>query len=73
MFNWIYIYSFIPISGCVGKATSTLLFLGAHDAVTQPCFYCYYPKSSREGLHMKNVTVMLLFRYISRKTIQINF
>jgi hypothetical protein len=33
MFNFIYIYSFIPMSGCVGIGPSALLFLGASDAV----------------------------------------
>ena len=34
MFNCIYIYSFIPMSGCEGMGPSALLFLWAHDAVT---------------------------------------
>jgi hypothetical protein len=33
MFNCIYIYSFIPMSGCVGMGPSALLFPGARDAV----------------------------------------
>jgi hypothetical protein len=33
MFNGIYIYSFIPMSGCVGMGPSGLLFRGACDAV----------------------------------------
>ena len=52
MFNFIYIYSFIPMSGCVGIGPSALLFPGARDAVETDCFYCYYPKSSRQGLRM---------------------
>ena len=32
MFSFIYIYSFIPMSGCVGIGHSTLLFPGARDA-----------------------------------------
>ena len=40
------------MSGCVGMGSSALLFLGARDAVKTVCFYCYYPKSSTEGLHM---------------------
>jgi hypothetical protein len=34
MFNFIYIYSFIPMSGCVGMGPSALLFPRARDAVT---------------------------------------
>ena len=45
-------YSFIPMSGCVGMGPSALLFPGVRDAVKMFCFYCYYPKSSREDLHM---------------------
>jgi hypothetical protein len=33
MFNFIYIYSFICMSGCVGMGRSALLFPGARDAV----------------------------------------
>jgi hypothetical protein len=33
MFNFLYIYSFIPMSGCVGMGRSALLFPGARDAV----------------------------------------
>ena len=33
MFNFIYIYSFIPMSGCVGMSPNALLSLGACDAV----------------------------------------
>jgi hypothetical protein len=33
MFNCIYIYSFIPMNGCVGMGRSALLFPGARDAV----------------------------------------
>ena len=33
MFNFIYIYSFVPMSGCVGIGPSALLFPGARDAV----------------------------------------
>ena len=33
MFNFIYIYSFIPMSGCVCIGPSALLFPGARDAV----------------------------------------
>ena len=33
MFNFIYIYSFIPMSGCVGMDPSALLYPGARDAV----------------------------------------
>ena len=33
MFNFIYIYSFIPISGYVGMGPSALLCPGARDAV----------------------------------------
>ena len=33
MFNFIYIYSFIPMSGCVCMGPSALLFPGARDAV----------------------------------------
>ena len=33
MFNYIYIYSFIPMSGCVGMDPSALLCPGARDAV----------------------------------------
>ena len=32
MFNFVYIYSFIPMSGCVGMGPSALLFPGARDA-----------------------------------------
>ena len=32
MFNFIYIYSFIPMSGCVGICRCALLFPGARDA-----------------------------------------
>ena len=52
MFNFIYIYSFIPMSGCVGMGPSALLFPGARDAVKTALLYCYYPKSSRQGLRM---------------------
>ena len=33
MFNCIYIYSFIPMNGCVGMGPITLPFPGARDAV----------------------------------------
>ena len=33
MFNFIDIYSFIPVSGCVGMIPSSLLFPGACDAL----------------------------------------
>ena len=33
MFNSIDMYSFIPVSGCVGMGTSTLLYTGAYNAV----------------------------------------
>ena len=33
MFNFIYIYSFIPMSGCVGIGPSALIFPGTRDAV----------------------------------------
>jgi hypothetical protein len=33
MYNFIYIYSFIPMSGCVGMGPSAMLFLGVRDAV----------------------------------------
>jgi hypothetical protein len=33
MFNSIYIYTFIPMSGCVGIGPSALLFSGAGDVV----------------------------------------
>jgi len=33
MFNFIYIYNFIPMSGCVGMGPSALLCPGAYDAV----------------------------------------
>jgi hypothetical protein len=33
MFNFIDIYSFIPVSGCVGMDPSALLCAGAFDAV----------------------------------------
>jgi hypothetical protein len=33
MFNFIYIYSFIPLSGCVGMGPSALLCPGPRDAV----------------------------------------
>ena len=33
MLNCIYIYSFIPMSGCVSMGPSALLFPGARDAV----------------------------------------
>ena len=53
MFNFIYIYSFIHMSGCVGIGPSALLFPGARDAAKRPCCYCYYPKSSRGSTHVK--------------------
>ena len=33
MFDFIYIYSFIPMSGCVGMGPSAQLFSEARDAV----------------------------------------
>ena len=33
MFDFIDIYSFIPVSGCVGRGPSALLCQGAYDAV----------------------------------------
>jgi hypothetical protein len=33
MYNFIYSYSFIPMSGCVGMGPSELLFPGVRDAV----------------------------------------
>ena len=33
MFDFIYIYSFIPMSGCVCVGPGALLFPGARDAV----------------------------------------
>ena len=41
MFNVIDIYSFIPVSGCVGMGTSTLLFPVAYSAVKRaPVLSC---------------------------------
>jgi hypothetical protein len=36
MFNFIDIYSFIPVSGCVGMGHSALLCPGAYDVVKTP-------------------------------------
>jgi len=36
MFNFIDIYSFIPVSGCVSRTPSALLFPGAYNAVKTP-------------------------------------
>jgi hypothetical protein len=33
MFNLIYIYSFIPMNGCVGMGANALLFPGARDGI----------------------------------------
>jgi hypothetical protein len=33
MFNFIYIYSFIPMSGCVGMGPDALLFPRSRDVV----------------------------------------
>jgi hypothetical protein len=52
MFIFIYIYSFIPNSGCVGMGSSALLFPGARDAVKTVLFLLLLSKSSREGLQM---------------------
>jgi hypothetical protein len=52
MFNFIDIYSFIPMSGCVGMGPSALFALGSVMLLRRLCFYSYYPKNSREGLHM---------------------
>ena len=41
MFNFIDIYSFIPVSGCVGMCTGALLFLGDYDAVKTALLLCY--------------------------------
>jgi hypothetical protein len=38
MFNFIYIYSFIPMSGFVGMGPSALPFQGARDAVNTALF-----------------------------------
>jgi hypothetical protein len=41
MFNFIDIYSFIPVSGCVGMCTGALLFPGDYDAVKSALLLCY--------------------------------
>ena len=42
MFNFIYIYSFIPMSSCVGIGPSAVLFPGPRDAVkTTLLVKCY--------------------------------
>jgi len=66
MFNFTYIYSFVPMSGCVGMGIVYCFSREPVMLLRRPCFYCYYPNCSREGLHMWNATVTLLFRYFSR-------
>ena len=60
MFNFIYIYSFIPMSGCVGIGPSALLFPGARDAVKTALLLLLLSKKQY------NATVTLVFRYFSR-------
>ena len=38
MFNLICIYSFIPMSGCVGMCSNALLFPGARDTAKTALF-----------------------------------
>ena len=38
MFNFIDIYSFIPVSGCVGRGPSALLWPGPYSAVKMALF-----------------------------------
>ena len=44
MFNFTYIYSFIPMSGFVGMVPSSLLFPGARDAVKTALFLLFLSK-----------------------------
>jgi hypothetical protein len=48
MFNFIYIYSFIPMSGCEGMGPSALLCTGSRDAVTTALLLFYYGKKYRD-------------------------
>ena len=41
MFNFTDIYSFIPVSGCVGMCTGALLCLRDYDAVKTALLLCY--------------------------------
>jgi len=41
MFNFIYIYSFILVSGCVGMSPSALHCPGAYNAVKTALGYVY--------------------------------
>ena len=43
MFNFIDIYSFIPVSGCVDMGPSALLFPGGYNAV-KTAFCCFFTK-----------------------------
>ena len=54
MFNFIYIYSLIPMSGCVGMGPSALLFLGTRDAVkTALLLLLLSKKQYRRSTHVK--------------------
>jgi hypothetical protein len=54
MFNFIYIYSFIPMSGCVGMGPSALLFLEARDAVKTALLLLLLSKKQYRGsTHVK--------------------
>jgi hypothetical protein len=43
MFNFIDIYSFIPVSGCVDMGPSALLFPGVYNAI-KTAFCCFFTK-----------------------------
>ena len=51
LFNCIYIYSFIPLSGCVGMGPSALLFPKARDTVKTALLLLLLSKKQQRGSH----------------------
>ena len=56
MFDFINIYSFISVSGCVGMASSALFYMGANNAVKMALKTIRYSLSGAE-IKLTNLTV----------------
>ena len=62
MFNFIDIYNFIPVSGCVCMGPSALLFPGAYNAVKMDLQIVFGRSSKYLLLTRRDVTVTLFFQ-----------
>jgi hypothetical protein len=55
MFNCIDIYSFIPVSGCLGRGPIALLFPGAYYAIKTALVISTLPCKKNQCLNIKNI------------------